>query len=440
MTYLPAASPQKPPGDAEPLSREAKPQSLPDPHLRRRRRHTARLIGLGALIALGGAVAYGAWNHAVRSAAAVTTLADMRTAVPIVRTEVVKPVDTPRQIELPGSMRAWDDATLYARATGYITVRNVDIGSRVHAGDVLAVISAPDLDQQLAQARAQLIQLQASVVQAQANLRVAYDNSWRSARTAKEGWTTQQQADVDRDTMSANTAALAVARANVAAQQAQVGQLEQLTGFERVVAPFDGVITSRQVDVGSLVQANANSGTPLFSIAHNNILRVEVYVPQDEFFGLEDSQEADVVVPELPGRVFHGRLARNANALQADTRTVLAEVDVDNPDGTLSPGLYAVVHLKEPRIHPVMVVPSPALIFDGGGEGGLRVAVYENGVARFRSLDVAADNGASVEVRSGLRPGDQLILNPPIGVTNGMRVTTAPASDRRIAGTPAEEG
>ena len=211
-------------------------------------------------------------------------------------------------------------------------------------------------------------------------------------------------------------------RANLEAQQAQVNRLERLTGFERVVAPFDGVITSRQVDVGSLVTADASSGTPLFSIAHTDVLRVQIYVPQDAFFGLKDGEQAEVTVPELPGRVFHGTVARNASALQPETRTFLAEVDVNNADGTLTAGLYGIVHLKEPRSNPIILVPSQALIFD---ENGLSATVYENGEARLRRLDVEADDGAQVAVRAGLNASDQLILNPPIGLVDGMRVTTA---------------
>jgi RND family efflux transporter MFP subunit len=405
----------------EKLPGEENQPSPSDPGLHRRRRRIARLLGAGAVAGLGAAIAFGAWGHANRRADAVATLAAMHTAVPVVRTETIRADNAPREIELPGSTQAFDSAILYARATGYISKRNVDIGSRVHAGDVLAVISAPDLDQQFAQARAQLVQLQANVVQAQAEVKVAYDKAWRSAQTAKDGWTPKQQADVDRDTLSADVAALAVARANVLAQQAQVDQLRQLTSFEKVVAPFDGVITSRQVDVGSLVTANENSGTHLFSIAHTKVLRVLIYVPQDDFFGMKDGQEGDITVPEMPGRVFHGRLARNASALQPDTRTVLAEVDVDNADGALAPGLYVTVHLKEPGPYPVVTVPSPAVIFDASG---LNVAVDDDGVAHLRHITLAADNGASVEVRSGLRSGDLLILDPPIGVSDGMRVTT----------------
>ena len=410
-----------------PLQTEMSPhcteRSPVDPAIERRRRRAARLLAIVAVSGLALLIGLGIRSHMQRDAAAAATLAAQRDAIPVVRTAILRAVDTPREIELPGSTQAFDSATLYARATGYVGVRNVDIGSRVHAGDVLAMIAAPDLDQQLAEARAQLVQLQANVVQAQANVRVAQDAAWRSAKTAKDGWTPQQQADVDRDTVAANMAAIAVARANVLAQQAQVGRLEQLTGFERVVAPFDGVITSRNVDVGSLVAANDNSGTPLFSIAHTDVLRVQIYVPQGDYFGMKEGDEAEVMVPELPGRVFRGRLARHANALQPDTRTVLAEVDVENRDGTLTPGLYTIVHLHEARQYPVISVPSEATIFD---KDGLRAAVYETGIVHLRRLDVAADNGATVEVRGGLHAGERLILNPPIGVTEGMRATTPP--------------
>ena len=416
MTHIPPHHPATLPDQAE-------QQSPADPNQERHRRGMARWLGLTAVVALAALVGAGAWGHTERQAATIATLTAERDAVPVVRTEILNPQDTPRQIELTGSTQAFDTATLYARATGYISRRNVDIGSHVHAGDVLAVIAAPDLDQQLAQARAQLVQLQAALVQSQTNMELARVTDRRQSQLATLGWTSQQGGDQARLTYEGSVAAVGVARANVQAQQAQVDQLEQLTGFERVVAPFDGVITSRQVDVGSLVTANANSGTPLFSIAHTNVLRVQIYVPQEDYFGLKDGQQAEVTVPELPGRVFHGRLARNASALQDATRTVLAEVDVDNQDGTLAPGIYTIVRLDEPRLYPVISVPSQAIIF---GQDGLQVAVDDNGVARLRHLDVAADNGGTVDVRTGLQAGDRLILNPPVGITDGMRVTTPP--------------
>jgi len=399
------------------------PLQSTDWRLERRRHRTGRLLGLVAIAGLALLIGLGTYTHLQRVAAADATLVAQRDAVPVVRTIVLEALDAPRDIELPGSTQAFDTATLYARATGYVAKRYVDIGSRVRAGTVLAVIAAPELDQQLAQARAQLVQLKANVVQAQANVKVAYDNAWRTTQTATDGWTSQQQADVNRDTLNAETAALAVARANVVAQQAQVGRLVELTGFENVVAPFNGVITTRQIDVGSLVTANDNSGTPLFTIAHTDKMRVQIYVPQEDYFGLKDGDDAEVTVPELPGRVFHGKLARNADAFQSDTRTVLAEVDVNNKDGALASGVYTIVHLREPRQHPVVVVPSQAMIY---GDRGAQGAVYDKGALRLCRLNIAADNGATLEISGGLHAGDRLILDPPIGATDGMRVTTAP--------------
>jgi RND family efflux transporter MFP subunit len=415
----------------ENLVPELEQQTVLDPRAERRRRRTARLLGLGTLASLCLLVGVGALQHANRAAATIATLDAARTAVPVVRVAVVSADDRPLQIDLPGTIQAFDSATLFARATGYIGKRDVDIGSRVRAGDVLAVISAPELDQQLAQARAQLSQMQAALAQSQANMELARANNSRTSRLVQQGWAAVQQGDTDRLNFTAQTAAVGVARANLEAQQAQVNRLEQLTGFERVVAPFDGVITSRQVDVGSLVTADASSGTPLFSIAHTDVLRVQIYVPQGAFFGLKDGEQAAVTVPELPGRVFQGTVARNAGALQPETRTLLTEVDVNNADGTLTAGLYAIVHLKEPRSNPVILVPSQAVIFD---KDGLSAAIYENGEAHLRRLDVEADDGAQVAVRAGLNASDQLILNPPIGLVDGMRVTTA-SEARPAAGT-----
>ncbi len=401
-----------------------------DPGRDRQRRRIARLLGLGTAMIIAGLVAFGVLEHSSQRAEAVATLQAMRAAVPMVHTAAVKVVDAPRRIDLPGTMQAFDSATLFARATGYISIRNVDIGSHVHKGDVLAVISAPDLDQQLAQARGQLAQMQGALAQAQADMALAHATNNRTSQLVQQGWSSEERGDTDRLTLASRTAAVAVAQANLQAQQAQVSRLEELTGFERVVAPFNGVISARQVDVGSLVTADAASGSPLFSIARTDVLRVQVYVPQDAYFGLKDGEDATVTVPELPSRVFHGKVARNASVLQQQTRTLLTEVDVDNADGTLAAGLYGIVHLQEPRAEPVVSVPSEAVIFD---KDGLSAAVYQDGVVRLRHLDVQADDGAQVQVRAGLRQGDQLILNPPVGVTDGMRVTTAPTAQASVS-------
>lgn len=387
-----------------------------------RLRRNVRIVGFGALMVVAAMLGFGAWGHAQRRMAALETLKQQENEVPTVRVRRAGSTDAPRTLDLPGSMEAFDWATVYARATGYISTRNVDIGSRVRAGDSLAIIAAPDLDQQLMQARAQLAQLEAAVAQARANMQLAQVTNQRTQVLVVQGWQTQQQGDVDRLTYQAQSAAVQVAEANLKAGQAQVSRLEELTGFERVVAPFDGIITQRHIDVGSLVTADVSSGTPLFDIAHSDVLRIQIYVPQDAVFGLKDGAMAEVRVPEMPGRVFHGTVARNANALQPGTRTRLTEVDVENSDGTLFSGLYCTVRLFIPRLQPVISIPSQAVIFN---RNGLSAAVYENGRVEIRHLDMLADNGADVEVRAGLHPDDQVILNPPVNISEGMRVRTA---------------
>jgi RND family efflux transporter MFP subunit len=386
------------------------------------RRRYVRVVGIGALLIVAALVGFGAWSHAQRRLAALETLKTQQDAVPIVRVARVRSTDAPRSVDLPGNMQAFDAATVYARATGYIATRNVDIGSKVRAGDVLAIIAAPDLDQQLAQARAQVVQLEAAIAQAEANMQLAQVTNRRTQILVVQGWQTKQQGDTDRLTYQAQSAAVHVAQANLKAGQAQVSRLEELTGFEKVIAPFGGVITGRHIDVGSLVTADTNNGTALFDIAHSDVLRIQIYVPQDAVFGMKDGAPAQVRVPEIPERVFHGTIARNASALQPGTRTLLTEVDVDNADGTLFPGLYCTVRLFITRSQPVVSIPSQAIIFN---KNGLSAAVYEDGTVHIRHLDVLADNGAEIDVRAGLSPDDRVILNPPVGISEGMRVTTA---------------
>lgn len=359
-------------------------------HLARRRRRILGILGCVVVIAVGAAIGWGAWGHAQQRAAALQTQQQQENFVPTVRTSKVKMVDSPRELDLPGTTQAFESATIYARATGYIAKRQVDIGSRVKAGDVLAIIAAPELDQQLSQARAQLAQLDAALGQARANADLARVTNDRTKKLVGEGWSTKQQGDNDRLTFEAQTAAVRVAEANLQAQKAAVSRLEELTSFERVVAPFDGTITSRQIDLGSLVTADTSTGTSLFTIDRTDVLRVQVYVPQESIFGLKDGEEARVIVPEIATRTFGGRIARNAVSLQAGTRTLLTEVDVDNSQGILHAGLYCTVRFSVPREQPIVTVSSRSIIFD---KNGLSVAVYADGKVQVRHIDLARDNG-----------------------------------------------
>src|SRR5205085_2242562 len=203
--------------------------------------------------------------------------------------------------------------------------------------------------------------------------------------------------------------AVGVAQANIAAQQAQLMVLDQQKAYQRVVAPFDGVITQRNIDIGSLVQADAASGTFMFNIMQSNVIRIQVYVPQDAAFGLSPGVAAVLRVPEIPDRTFPGKVTRIADALQPGSRTLLTEIDVPNPDGAVTPGTYGTVELHIPRKTPSLVVPADAIIFDSNG---LHVAVIENGTAHIRQVSVARDFGTNAEVRDGVKHGDQVILNP----------------------------
>src|SRR5262245_18799525 len=208
-------------------------------------------------------------------------------------------------------------------------------------------------------------------------------------------------------------------QANVAAQQAQLKVLYQQKAYQRVVAPFDGVVTQRNVDVGDLVHADTTTGTFMFTIMQSNVIRAQVYVPQDSAFGLGPGVDAIVRIPEIPDRTFPGTVTRIADALQPGTRTLLTEVDIPNPDGALTAGVYCTIELHIPRKTPSLLVPADAIIFN---RDGLQVAVIEGGVAHIRKIAVARDLGTQVEARDGVKAGDQVILNPPVTLVEGSRV------------------
>jgi RND family efflux transporter MFP subunit len=320
----------------------------------------------------------------------------------------------------PGSTLAFNSADIFARASGYISKRNVDIGDRVKQGDLLVELAVPELDDQISQNEATLNQLRAALEQAQANLKLAQVTWDRDRPLVGEGWATQQQGTVDVQTLKADDAAVNVARANVAAQENLLKTLRQDRNYALVTAPFNGVITQRNVDIGSLVQGNANTGTDMFTVMNDDVLRIQLYVPQDQAFGVAPGVEAVVRVPELPGREFPGTVTRIADALQPGTRTLLTEVDVPNPDHALPAGVYCNVELKIPRKTPSLIVPAAAIVFNADG---LSVMVVEDGVARVRRVTESRDFGTTVELSAGVKDGDQVILNPPVDLTDGHKVT-----------------
>ena len=379
---------------------------------------------------------WGAWGHYNRAAEASQTQKQTQDFVPTVQVATAKSEDGPVPFTLPGTVAAFDQATIYARATGYVAERRVDIGSRVKQGDLLVRISAPDLDQQLAQANATLVQGQATVAQANAqadqarsSVNLANVTNGRTSALANLGWETRQNADNTRlglvgskASAGAAEAAVKVAQANLAADFATVKRLEQLKDYENVTAPYDGVITSRSVDTGDLVSADSsgNAGNTLFTLARDNVVRVQINVPQSGAIGIKDGLQAKVRVPELPGHEFTGTVARSAVALMQSSRTMQAEVDVANNDGTLHPGLYVTVEIGIPRTAPGITIPGEALIFNGQG---LRVAVVgDGGVVHMRDVSIYRDFGTKIELRGGLKGGETVVLSPPVTLEDGGKV------------------
>jgi RND family efflux transporter MFP subunit len=385
----------------------------------RTRTRLARKISIGAVATFVALIAIGAIQHYATRHAAVAAMEARQSAVPQVRVEPVMVTTSARDLSLPSTVSAFESATIFARQSGYVADRKVDIGSKVKAGDVLATVAAPEIDDQLNQARAQLNQMQAALKQAQANRSLAVVTDKRTAALVEQGWASKQQGDTDHAGMQAQDAAVSVAQANIVAQQAQVARLEKEQNYEQVIAPFDGVITQRSIDTGSLVTADSTSGSSMFAIARTNVMRVQVQVPQDAALGLKEGVVADLTVPEIPGRVFKGHVARTADALQAGTRTLLVEVDIDNTDGALAANMYGTVKFEVPRSNPVIQIPAEALIFN---KDGTQVAVYQDGKAQIRKVALAEDDGDHVDIATGLTPTDRVIVSLPVDLVDGAAV------------------
>jgi RND family efflux transporter MFP subunit len=395
--------------------------ALPNPGRKRRRRYGGALLGGVALLLLLGGLGTGGWRHYQAALDVAATAQQSRTFVPDVRVAAVRASDSKINVTLPATTTAFEAANIFARTSGYIEKRYVDIGDRVKAGALLADITAPELDHQITQAKATLAQNQATLQQTQASRDLAQRTNARDSNLVKQGWLTLQQGDNDQLTLQAQQAAVGVAQANIAAQEAQIRILEQEKAYQRVVAPFDGVITQRNIDNGSLVTSGS---TFMFTLMHPDVIRTQVFVPQDEAFGLGPGVDAVVRVPEIPDRSFPGKVTRIATALQPGSRTLLTEIDVPNPDGALSPGIYCTVELFIPRKTPSMIVPADAVVFD---QNGLHVAVVENGTVHLQKITIARDFGTEVEVHDGVKPGDQVVLNPMVNLAEGNKVAVREA-------------
>jgi RND family efflux transporter MFP subunit len=392
------------------------------PKQRRRRRWGGRLFAFGGFLLLAGGLSLGAWGNYSQQQQVMTTAEQERDFVPSLRVATVAASPDTMSVTLPGTTAAFDNANIYARATGYIAKRNVDIGDHIKQGELLAQLAVPELDDQIFQNEGTLAQLKSTLEQTVANLKLAQVTWDRDRPLVHEGWATQQQGTVDVQTVKANASAVAAAQQNVTAQENLLRMLRQNRDYALVVAPFDGVITQRNVNVGDLVQGNVTGGTFMFEMQRTDPIRVWAYVPQDAAFGVAPGVDAIVRVPELPGREFKGKVTRIADAQESGTRTLLTEVDLPNPDGALRSGVYCFVELKIPRKTPSLVVPAEAIIFN---RNGLQVAVVEDGKAEIRKVNVTRDMGTQVEVDAGVKPGDRVILNPPVNLPESGKVSVA---------------
>ena len=428
-------------------------------HANRPRRTTVWVAAVLAAVALLGAGIIPRMQRSARAAETAETASSSLANVLVVKARLTS---GSADLELPGNIQALNVASIYARTSGYVQQRLVDIGTPVKAGQLLAVIASPEVDQELAQgraaleqaraaleqananlaqARAQVNQANANVAQAQANEEIAATTNDRWTRLVDRGVLPKQQGDERRSAFNARhaetnaaiaaettaeanvgsrTADVSAARAAIDAQLANVRRLEQMQSFERVLAPFDGVVTERRIEKGDLISAGSGSDRNLFTVAQSTTLRIQVSVPQNYAVDLQPGQDAEVTLRERPGETFHGKIARTAESIAAATRTLLTEVQVDNSSGRLLPGMYAEVKFTLQRSHPVVLIPGSALVANAQGT---RVAqVGQDRRVHLITVQTGRDLGTEIEILLGLSGSEQVINNPPDNLSEAQQV------------------
>lgn len=373
-------------------------------------------LGLLAVIVAVGAGAYGIVDRQ-RQTQAVAQWTDAQ-AVPTV--DIIAPKRGVAGLEevLPGTIRAWYEAPIFARVNGYLKNWYFDFGAHVKKGDVLAEIDTPDLDQQFHQA--------------QADLAVAQANEKLAAITAKRWQALVKSDSVSQQETDEKAGALEAREADVNAAKANVQRLQALEDFKRLVAPFDGVVTARETDIGALINAGSSGNGPeLFRVADVHAVRVFVEVPQQMSADIHPGQTADLRIPQFPGKVFKAEVATTAQSISQASRTLLVELHADNPDGVLEPGTYVQVHFDLPADPDMVHIPTSALLFR---EHGLQVAVLGPGdKVELKSVTVGRNLGTDVEILAGLSPSDRVINSPPDSLSAGDLVRVAESSAQTTA-------
>jgi RND family efflux transporter MFP subunit len=369
------------------------------------------LTALVMIVVFGGLLVSGILGRMRASAALRTETAEM--AVPTISVVSPQRAAPSQEIVLPGNVQPYVTAPIYSRTNGYLQAWYFDIGAHVKKGQLLAVIATPEVDQQLGQSRSNLST-------AQANLRLAEITKARYEGLLKTHAVAQQDVDNAVGTYNAN-------KSIVEADQANVKQLEALQSFEKIYAPFDGTITARNTDVGALVDSGSSGGvkTDLFHLSQVDRLRVYVNVPEEYSQATTSGLAAELTLSEFPGTTFTGKLVRTSEAINFETRTLLAEVDVTNPTGKLLSGSYAEVHFKVPGKTSTYILPVDTLLFR---KEGLRVAVVKDSKAQLLAVTPGRDFGDTIEIISGLQGNESVIVSPPDSVVNGEKVQIAQAT------------
>jgi RND family efflux transporter MFP subunit len=367
--------------------------------------HKTWLVASIALLVVAALIASGIWSRVRANRKLSTETSQVAlTAVSVVLPQRSKPV---QEIILPGNVQPFITSPIYSRTNGYLQKWYVDIGAHVKQGELLAVIETPEVDQQLEQSFSNLNT-------AKANLTLAEITKARYEGLLKSHAVSQQDVDNAVGTYNAN-------KAIVDANQANVKQLQALQSFERIYAPFDGVVTARNTDIGDLINSGSNGGvkTDMFHIAQPGVLRVYVNVPEEYSQGVKVGMTADLALAEFPGRKFQGKLVRTADAINITTRTLLIEIDVDNPAGTLLTGSYAEVHLNVTAQASTYLLPVNTLIFRSDG---LQVGIVKDGNVVLQTVTPGHDFGDQIEIVAGLKSNDQVIINPPDSIVSGQKV------------------
>jgi RND family efflux transporter MFP subunit len=370
------------------------------------RRRAGRVLAIiGAVVAV--LIALRLWGHF----ASEHTLEKQAQANLALQVVVVspKPSNAVNELVLPANVQAFVEAPIYARTNGYLKAWYFDIGSRVKKGDLLAEIDTPEEDQQLDEAKAEYASAQAN-----ADLAARTADRWESL--LKKNAVSKQETDQATSDLTAKKAAADAMAANVR-------RLEQLRSYEKVYAPFDGVITARETDTGALIAA-LNAPKELFHLAAVDRLRVFTAVPEDSASAIQHAGEVTLTSDQFPGKVFKGKVTRNAGAIDTATRTLNVEIDIDNKAGDLLPGAYGFVHITVPSAQAPITIPSNTLLFRAQG---LQAAVVRDGRAYLVPVKIGHDFGDTVEVASGLTPKDQVILDPPDSILDGALVEATPA-------------